>query len=137
MEIIEDLKKLPKEIALLIVCFMDTRSISCIIFKDFLGECQKLDFIIRQFYHNESTWYMNRDVTEILLFEINLFKTLVQKRTTYKKACFLSRYYLARYFARGGIVPQEYEYSNSYIALRRYCAMYTRTDIYMPQLFLR
>ena len=44
MEIIEDLKKLPKEIALLIVCFMDTRSNSCIIFKEFLGECQTLDF---------------------------------------------------------------------------------------------
>ena len=84
----------------------------------------------------ESTWYINRDVADILLFEINLFKTLVQKRTTYKKACFLSRYYLARYFARGGIVPAEYKYSNSYVALRRYCAMYTRTDIYMPELFL-
>jgi len=134
MEIIEDLKKLPKELALLVVSFMDDRSPTCIIFKDFLHECQSLDFIIRQFYQNESSWYMNRDVADILLFEINLFKTLVQQRTTYKKACFLSRYYLARFFQRGGITPLEYNHSNSYIALRRYCALYTSADVYMPYL---
>ena len=134
MEIIQSLKKLPLEIGLLVVSFMDDRSPSCIIFKDFLLECQSLDFIIRQFYKNESSWYMNNDVADILLFEINLFKTLVQKRTTYKKACFLSKYYLARFFQRGGITPMEYDHSNSFIALRRYCALYSSADVYMPRL---
>ena len=132
--IIEDLKKLPKDIGLLVVSFVEIRSDSCKIFGKFLSECQSLDYIIRRFYQNESDWYVNRDVADILMFEINLFKTIVQQKNTYRKACFLSRYYLARYFAHGGLIPEEFNHRNSFMALRRYCALYTNFKLYMPYL---
>ena len=133
-ELLEDLKALPKDLGFLILEFADPRSDTCKIFTDFLQECRALDIIIRQFYLNETEWYLHRDVADLLLFEINLFKTLVQKRSTYRKASFLSRYYLARYFARGGLVPAHYEHGPSHIALRRYCAMFTSWGLYMPEL---
>ena len=134
MDIIEDLKELPEDIAYLIVSFVDVRSDTCKIFGKFLNECQSLDWIIRQFYKNESSWYMNQEISEILLFEINLFKTIMQRKNTYRKACFLSRYYLARYFARGGLISSEFSHSNTFVALRRFCALYTNFNLYLPYL---
>jgi hypothetical protein len=129
---VRELKALPKDLALLVVSFVDPRSETCKIMKTFLYQCQSLDNIINQFYHNENNWFMHRDVADLLLFEVNMFKTLMQRYNSLKKTCFLSRYYLARYFARGGLAPNTYGSSRYDQALRRYCALCDNAHLYLP-----
>ena len=132
MDIVQELKKLPRDLGLLVVSFMNPRSDTCKIMQTFLYECQGLDNIINQFYHNETGWFMHRDVADLLLFELSMFKTLMKRYNTLKKTCFLSRYYLARYFARGGLNPDTYRSSKYAASLRRYCALCDNPHLYLP-----